>query len=165
MLKLSYDSEPFWMETPPTVCRSGYAGQAQCVLGHHFEPVLVRRQPVGDRARQLGSEHRVDLDGDDAGHLRQQTEGQRAKSRPHLDNDVVRAESGRPHDAPYRVGVDDEVLPERLRRPQLQPPRELPDVGSSQQRVRHLQVLTAHRPRRAAGAGVQDLRAIGLLAR
>ncbi len=103
----------------------------------------------------------VDLDGRDAlGHL-QQRQCQGAESRPHLHDDVLGTDVGGAHDAPHRVGVDDEVLTALFGGAHTEGGREFADVGGAQEGV-GVELLTeqgygrcdgaAHARRRAAPA-------------
>ena len=74
-----------------------------------------------DRVAQRAGEHRVDLDGDHPAGCREQTQREGAEPRADLEDDVVRRHLGGAHDAAHRVGVDDEVLPQRLGGPQAEP--------------------------------------------
>ena len=114
--------------------------------------------------QQVG-QPRVDLDGHDAGRRRQQPQGQRAQPGPDLEDDVVGPEAGGAHDPPDRVGVVQEVLPERLGRPQVQLLGQLADRGRTQQPVRLLGAASAEAELAgAAGPGAPALRGPDLLA-
>jgi len=75
------------------------------------------RRALGDRGRQRAGEHRVDLDGRDRVDCLEERQREGAQARSDLEDDVVRRHLGGTHDAAHRVGVDDEVLPQRLGRP------------------------------------------------
>jgi hypothetical protein len=101
-------------------CRSGELGDRKRVGDDDVEAVSARGQPLGDGRGERSAEHRVDLDRDDAPDALEQSERERAEAGADLDDDVVLVESRRAHDAAHRVGVDDEVLAERLGRPHAQ---------------------------------------------
>jgi hypothetical protein len=84
----------------------------------------------GHGLRQQGREPRVDLHGHDAVDRRQQAQRQRAEARTDLQDDVLGAD-----DAADRVGVVQEVLAERLGRPQVELLGQLADRGGTQQPI------------------------------
>ena len=75
--------------------------------GRRCAPWRAARRPARGRSRPRRR---------DAADL-EQAEGQRAEARTHLEHDVVRAHAGAAHDRADGVGVDDEVLPQGLGRP------------------------------------------------
>ena len=58
----------------------------------------------------------VELEGHHRGARLGQGEGERPRTRAHLHHVVTGAHAGEPSDAPHRVRVDDEVLPQRAAR-------------------------------------------------
>ena len=88
--------------------------------------------------RQLYRQQGVDLDGHDPRRDLQQAERQRPETGADLDHDVVGPDAGRAHQAPDGVGVDDEVLPEALGRPQPEAGRERANLTRGQQAQRYL---------------------------
>ena len=103
-----------------TVSRSAYAG-ARARDGH-----------AAARAASTGS-----ISTATTVRPRAAAQGQRAEAGPDLDDARRRrATLGGAHDAAHGVGVDDEVLPERLGRADAEPGGELADLGRAEQRGR-----------------------------
>jgi len=75
----------------------------------------------------------VDLDGHHPGPLVEQPEGERSEARPDFEHDLPGCKISDPGNAPDRVRVVHEVLPERLRRPQPDPVGEKPNVRHAEQ--------------------------------
>ena len=84
--------------------------------------------------RQQLREPAVEFDGGDAGTGFEQAQRQRAEARPDLEHLVARGHPCGAHDLADRVAVDDEVLPELLGGLQVEPLREIPDLGGTQKR-------------------------------
>ncbi len=76
----------------------------------------------GARSATHRPQHRdevaVDLDGGDPGARLGQRQGERPEAGADLHHPVAGPDAGQPDDAPHRVGVDDEVLPQARRRRQ-----------------------------------------------
>ncbi len=103
------------------------------VRAHDLEPLAdvghVRRDRVGELAREDG----VDLDRDDARARLEQPEGQRAEPGPDLDDALARADVRRTHDLADGAAVVHEVLAEGLRGADAETPRQVTDLGRTQQ--------------------------------
>ena len=63
----------------------------------------------------------------------QQRQRQRAQAGTHLEDVVVAVDPGRRHDAAHGVGVMDEVLAERLPRPEVKFLGQMPDLGAPEE--------------------------------
>ncbi len=113
----------------------GSDGDGERVGVHDLEAVGEVGPLALDRGGQSLGEHVVDLDRDDALHVRQQREGERAEAGADLDDDVVGLELGGADDAPHGVAVDDEVLAALLGGTYAEPLREQTDLGGAQQPV------------------------------
>ena len=84
---------------------------------------------VGDGLRKLTRQHRIDLDGGHLGAAVEQGKRQGAQAGPDLEDVVVPVDAGRRNDAANSVGVVDEVLAERLARPEVDFFRQVPYLG------------------------------------
>ena len=100
------------------------------------QPLRPLRHPRPDRLRQGAGEQRVELDGHDLLSLFQQPQGQRPQPRPDFEHRAP-GDVGEADQAADRVRVEDEVLTLRLGRPEFEPSRERPDVGTAEQAARH----------------------------
>ena len=98
--------------------------------GDHRQPVARRRHVVGDGARQGGGQHGVDLHGNHPRPGLQQPEGERPQTGTDLQHRLLRpVDVGKPDDPAHGVGVDDEVLPPALGRPDVEVGSELSDAS------------------------------------
>ena len=75
----------------------------------------------------------IDLDSGDARTDLGEPECQRAEARPDLDDPVASLDAGEAHNLAHRVRVDDEVLPELLRRGDIEPLCELAHFERTEQ--------------------------------
>ena len=105
------------------------------VCAHHPQAALGGgiRLHRGDRAGQFCGEPVVDLDRGDARADLGEPERQRAEAGPDLDDPVTSLDTGEAHDLAHRVRVDDEVLPELLRRGDVEPLCELAHFERTEQ--------------------------------
>ena len=107
--------------------------QGQDVAVQHRQPVDLAVRVLGDGLRKLACQHRIDLDGGHRGAAVQQRQRQRAQSGTDLEHVVVAVDAGRRHDAANGVGVVDEVLAERLTRPEVDLLGQVPNLGAPEQ--------------------------------
>ena len=96
--------------------------------------------------RQLLGEALVDLDGDDGCPGLEQSEGQRAEPRADLEHGLARLDARGLHDAPHGVGVVHEVLPELLRRRDVEQLGEVADLGRPEQARRRVAAALGRMP-------------------
>ena len=111
-----------WMRSASastTVSRSARSGRRAATVDAAAGRPAAGRSPRRRRGAAAGS----------------RPEGQRAQARADLEDDVVGPEVGGAHDPPDRVRVVQEVLPERLGRPQVELLGQLADRGGAQQPV------------------------------
>src|SRR5699024_11923655 len=85
------------------------------------------------RSRQRGGEFRIDLDGDDLRARLEEPERERPEPRPDLHHRLTRFHPAGPRDFAHGTRIDDEVLPEHFRGPEIEPAREVADVGGAEE--------------------------------
>ncbi len=106
---------------------------AEDVLVEHRQPVDLAVRVLGDGLGQALRQDGIDLDG---GHRRaavQQRQRQRAEAGPDLEDVVMLLTAGRGNDPADGVGVVDEVLSERLTRPEVEFLGQVSDLSAPEQ--------------------------------
>ena len=103
--------------------------QRQDVAVEDGQPVDLAVRVLGDGLRKLARQHRVDLDGGHPGAAVEQGQRQRTEARTDLEDVVVPVDTGGRNDAANGVRVVDEVLAERLARPEIKLFRQVSYLG------------------------------------